>query len=111
MPYKEKEIEKIFFSIGEVATLFNVNPSLIRFYEKEFDILRPAKTSTGNRQFTKTDIRNFELIFHLVREKGFTIDGAKNYLKTNNQSERKKLMLRESLLDLKKFLLELNSKI
>lgn len=111
MPFKEKEIEKIYFSIGEVAAMFNVNSSLIRFYEKEFDILKPAKTATGSRLFTKNDIRNFELIFHLVREKGFTIDGAKNYLKTNNQSERKKQVLRESLTDLRNFLDSLHKKL
>ena len=81
MPYKEKQIEKLYFTISEVAKQFNVATSLIRFWETEFDILKPKKTTKGNRLYTKKDIENFSLIYHLVKEKGYTLDGAKKKLK------------------------------
>lgn len=77
--------EKLYYSIGEVAEAFDVNPSLIRFWEKEFDILKPKKNSRGNRRFTPEDVRNLELIYHLVKIRGFTLDGAKIQLKENRQ--------------------------
>ncbi len=73
--------EKRYYRIGEVAKAFHVNTSLIRFWEKEFDIINPKKNTKGNRLFTPKDIKNFQLIFHLVKEKGFTLDGAKRKLK------------------------------
>ena len=72
-------------SIGEVAKMFGVNNSLIRFWENEFDILKPKKNAKGNRKFTPEDIKILELIFHLVKERGFTLDGAKIHLKENKQ--------------------------
>lgn len=72
----EKQSLKVYYSIGEVADMFHVNTSLIRFWEKEFDIIKPHKNKKGNRQFTKTDIDNFHLIYHLVKEKGMTLKGA-----------------------------------
>lgn len=77
MPYKEKEIEKIFYSIGEVAKMFDVNTSHIRFWSKQFDVIKPATNKKGNRMFTIGDIENFRVIYHLVKEKGFTLKGAK----------------------------------
>ena len=77
MPYKEKEIEKIFYSIGEVAKMFDVNTSHIRFWSKQFDVIKPATNKKGNRMFTMGDIENFKVIYHLVKEKGFTLKGAK----------------------------------
>lgn len=73
--------EKLYYTIGEVATAFEVNASLIRFWEKEFDVLQPKKNSKGTRRFTPDDIRNLELIYHLVKERGFTLEGAKIHLK------------------------------
>ena len=72
---------KQYYRIGEVAKAFGVNTSLIRFWEKEFDIIKPKKNKKGNRLFRPDDIKNFQLIFHLVKEKGFTLDGAKKKLK------------------------------
>ena len=72
----EKQSLKVYYSIGEVADMFQVNTSLIRFLEKEFDIIKPHKNKKGNRQFTKADIDNFHLIYHLVKEKGMTLKGA-----------------------------------
>ena len=87
MPYKEKEIEKLYFSIGEVASMFNVNTSHIRFWSKEFDVIRPATNKKGNRMYTQSDIENFKKIYHLVKEKGFTLKGAKTELKDNKLSK------------------------
>jgi DNA-binding transcriptional MerR regulator len=75
--------EKRYYKIGEVAKAFSVNTSLIRFWEKEFDIIKPKKNAKGNRLFTPTDISNFKLIYSLVKERGFTLDGAKYKLKKN----------------------------
>lgn len=75
--------EKLYYSIGEVAAAFQVNTSLIRFWEKEFDALQPKKNAKGNRKFTPSDIKNLELIYHLVKERGFTLEGAKIHLKEN----------------------------
>lgn len=78
---EEKETEKLYYAIGEVAEMFDVNTSLIRFWEKEFDVIAPSKNKKGNRLFTKKDIENFKLIYHLVKEKGYTLQGAKDKLK------------------------------
>ena len=77
--------EKRYYGIGEVAEAFDVNTSLIRFWEKEFDVLQPKKNAKGNRKFTPEDVKNLELIFHLVKERGFTLEGAKIHLKENKQ--------------------------
>ncbi|WP_338376286.1 MerR family transcriptional regulator [uncultured Flavobacterium sp.] len=76
---------KLYYSIGEVAKAFDVNASLIRFWDKEFDILKPKKNAKGNRKFTSEDIKNLKLIYHLVKERGFTLDGAKTHLKENQK--------------------------
>ena len=73
--------DKRYYSIGELARAFNVNASLIRFWDKEFDILKPRKNAKGNRMFTPEDIKNLQLIYHLVKERGFTLEGAKTHLK------------------------------
>jgi DNA-binding transcriptional MerR regulator len=73
--------EKRYYGIGEVAKAFNVNTSLIRFWEKEFDVLKPKKNAKGNRKFTPEDIKNLQFIYHLVKERGFTLEGAKTHLK------------------------------
>ncbi|WP_405564690.1 MerR family transcriptional regulator [Polaribacter sp. Asnod6-C07] len=75
--------EKRYYKIGEVAKAFGVNASLIRFWEKEFAIIKPKKNAKGNRLFTQEDIKNFKLIFNLVKERGFTLEGAKQKLKKN----------------------------
>lgn len=79
----EKQLTKLYYTIGEVADMFSVNTSLIRFWEKEFAIIQPKKNKKGNRLFTPKDILNFNKIYHLVKVQGFTLDGAKNALKNN----------------------------
>lgn len=81
MPYIEKPTVKLYYSIGEVAEMFAVNTSLIRFWEKEFDIIKPTKNKKGNRMFTAEDIDNFKKIFSLVKGDGYTLHGAKERLR------------------------------
>jgi DNA-binding transcriptional MerR regulator len=111
MAYKEKEIEKLYYSIGEVAEIFNVAPSLIRFWESEFDIIKPKKNRKGNRQFTREDIDNVRTIYHLVKEKGFTLQGAKEMLRNDTQAVKDKMEMIESLRNVRKFLVELRDKL
>ncbi|MFK8045980.1 MAG: MerR family transcriptional regulator [Crocinitomicaceae bacterium] len=80
MQIEAKELTKLYYSIGEVASMFDVNSSLIRFWEKEFSIIKPKKNKKGNRMFTASDIENFEKIFQLVKVQGFTLEGAKKEL-------------------------------
>lgn len=107
MPYKEKEITKLYHSIGEVAKMFNVNASLIRFWEKEFDIIRPKKNKKGDRVFSNEDVENFRIIYHLVKERGYTLQGAKEKLKKNKQDTFDSVEMVKSLEKVKEFLLEM----
>lgn len=107
MPESSDNPGKIYYSISEVAGMFKVNPSLIRFWEKEFDIINPKKNKKGNRFFTRDDIRNFRLIHHLVKEKGYTLKGAKESLKANPETTENKAMVIESLEKIKQFLIEM----
>lgn len=107
MAWKEKEIEKLYFSIGEVAESLNVNTSLIRYWEKEFDILKPRKNAKGDRFFTKADIEKLKIIYHLVREKGFTLEGAKAHLKSKFSGEENNLRVVEKLKEVRGFLEQL----
>ena len=111
MASKEKEIEKLYYSIGEVAEIFTVAPSLIRFWESEFDIIKPKKNRKGNRQFTKEDIDNVRTIYHLVKEKGFTLQGAKEMLRNDSQAVKDKMEMLDSLRSVRNFLVELREKM
>lgn len=111
MPYKHKEITKLYYSIGEVADMFDVNASLIRYWEKEFDVLKPKKNAKGNRLFTQKDIDNLKLIYHLVKERGFTLDGAKNRLKEDRKSLEGNYELVQSLNKVKGFLEEIKANL
>ena len=77
--------DKLYYSIGEVAKAFNVNTSLIRYWEQEFPIIKPKKNKKGNRYFTPKDLKNLQIIYHLVKEKGYTLDGARIALATNSK--------------------------
>jgi DNA-binding transcriptional MerR regulator len=78
--------EKLYYTIGEVSKAFNVNASLIRFWEKEFEILKPKKNSKGTIRYSSIDVENFQTIHHLVKEKGYTLEGAKEQLKILNKN-------------------------
>ncbi len=109
MPYKEVKVEKLYYSIGEVARMFDVNTSLIRFWEKEFDIIKPKKNKKGNRLFTQKDIDNFHIIFHLEKEKGMTLKGAKKKMKENKEDTEHNFEIVRSLEQIKEMLTDLVS--
>ena len=111
MPKLKKNIEKLFNPIGEVAQMYGVNVSLIRFWENEFDILKPKKNKKGNRMFTKTDLENLEIIFHLVKERGFTLDGAKKQLKENKKDTIDNISIIKKLKEIRTFLVDLREEI
>ncbi len=111
MPYKEKEIEKKYFTIGEVADMLHVATSLIRFWESEFDTIKPKKNKKGNRQFTKDDIESIKLIYHLVKEKGYTLQGAKDIIKGTGEEVKDKFAMVNSLKKIKSFLIEIRQQI
>lgn len=108
MPYREPEIEKFLFTIGEVADMFKVNVSLIRYWETRFDILKPRKNKKGNRLFTKEDVENLRLIYYLVKEKGMTINGAKLKLRQNREETVNNHEIIARLQDIKQKLIDLS---
>ena len=85
MAYNTSKDMKMYYSISEVAKMFNVNESLLRYWEKEFPIIAPRKAGGNVRQYRKEDIENIRLVYHLVKEKGMTLQGAKQRLKTNKE--------------------------
>lgn len=93
--------DKRYYNIGEVAKAFNVNASLIRFWEKEFDQLKPKKNAKGNRKFTPEDIKNLKFIYHLVKERGFTLEGAKTHLKEDKKQALSTFEIVSKLEDIK----------
>jgi DNA-binding transcriptional MerR regulator len=97
--------KRLYYSIQEVADHFAVNVSLLRFWEKEFDNIRPRKTTGGTRQFTREDIQQVEIVYHLVKEKGMTLDGARQTLKTKKDDETKRVEAIARLTEIKKELL------
>lgn len=103
--------EKRYYGIGEVAKAFKVNTSLIRFWEKEFDILKPKKNSKGNRKFTPEDITNLKFIYHLVKVRGFTLEGAKTHLKEEKQKALSKFEIIVKLQDIKSQLLKIKEQL
>ena len=103
--------EKRYYSIGEVAKAFDVNSSLLRFWEKEFDIIKPKKNAKGDRKFTPDDIKNLQLIFHLVKERGFTLDGAKIHLKENQKKTLDKFEIIRKLETIKSQLINLKNQL
>ena len=111
MPYKEKKVEKLYYSIGEVAEMFDVNTSLIRFWEKNFDIIKPHKNKKGNRFFTKEDIENLKLIHHLVKDQRLTLEGAKKKLTENKQDTIHNYEIVDSLKKIKEMLLEIREEL
>jgi len=99
--------KKLYYSIQEVADHFAVNVSLLRFWEKEFEIIRPRKTAGGTRQYTREDIQQIEIVYHLVKEKGMTLDGARQTLKSKKDEETKRAEAVARLTEIKKELLSL----
>lgn len=104
-----EELSKLYYTIGEVADMLNISTSLIRFWESEFTYLKPHKNSKGDRRFTKQNIEQLQLIHHLVKDKGFTLDGAKKEIKDNKARVQAKNKALHTLQHLKSKLLELKS--
>jgi DNA-binding transcriptional MerR regulator len=105
------ENKKLYYSIGEVAKMFNVNTSLIRYWEKEFSIIKPKKNRKGNRLFTQKDIDNFHLIYHLVKEKGLTLQGAKKKLKENKEDTEHTFEIIKTLKNIKNMLIDIKENL
>ncbi len=111
MPYREKKVEKLYYSIGEVAVMLEVPVSTIRFWENEFEILKPMKNKKGNRLFTQNDIKNLKILYHLVKEEGMTLSGAKKKLSEKWDETDYKYEINESLQKIKTLLLEIRDNI
>lgn len=111
MPYKEPKIEKVFYSIGEVAGMLGVNASLIRFWDKELSILKFQKNKKGNRIFTQDDIRQLKNIYHLVKERGMTLKGAQDFLRKNRAAGTDTANLLEILLSVRQQLVEIRDEL
>lgn len=107
MPYKEKKVEKLYYTIGEASKMLDVPVSTVRFWENEFDILKPSKNKKGNRLFTKEDVKNLKIIYHLVKEQGMTLAGARKNLSENREEADYKFEINESLQNIKTILLEI----
>lgn len=112
MAWKEKQIEKLYYSIGEVAEMLDINTSMLRYWEKEFDHLKPKKNGKGDRFYTKEEIEKIKVIYHLVKEKGYTLEGARARLKTNdNKDVEKTSQITEKLRDIRSFLEQLKEEL
>jgi DNA-binding transcriptional MerR regulator len=111
MPYKEKKVEKLYYSIGETAEMLGIPVSTVRFWENEFDILKPMKNKKGNRLFTPGDIKNLRIIHHLVKDEGMTLSGAKKRLSEKWDETDYKYEINESLQNIKSMLLDIRDNI
>lgn len=103
--------ERIYYSIGEVAEMFKVSTSLIRFWEKEFDVLKPHKNKKGNRLFTARDVKNLHIIYNLVKVKGYTLQGAREAIKADFEGLDRNITLLQTLGNVHKMLQELDSEL
>ena len=110
IPDDEILFQKMYYSIGKVADMFKVNQSLIRLWENEFDVLKPKKNGKGDRLFRPEDIKNIQLIYHLMRERKYTMEGAKEFIKHNKKADEKFALI-ESLKKLKGFLNEIKANL
>jgi DNA-binding transcriptional MerR regulator len=102
---------KRYYGIGEIAKAFDVNASLIRFWDKEFDILKPKKNAKGDRKFTAEDVYNLKLIYHLVKERGFTLEGARTHLKEGQKKTLDKFEIISKLETVKAQLLMIKNEL
>jgi DNA-binding transcriptional MerR regulator len=110
IPADEVLFSKQYYTMGEVSEMFRVNQSLLRFWETEFDILQPKKNKKGDRYFRPIDIKNLHLIYHLLRQKKYTIEGAKEFLKKNKKAEERFEVIRR-LQEIKSFLIEMKAQL
>lgn len=111
MPYKQPVIEKHFYTIGEVAEMFGVNTSLIRFWEKNFDSIKPQKNKKGNRLFTKEAVEEIRLVYHLVKERGMTLKGAQQKIKENRTDTVQEHLVVKQLKTIREMLVEIKNEL
>lgn len=111
MPLKEKTIERVYWTIGEVAEQLQVSTSMLRYWEKEFGSLRPKRTGKGDRLYTKDDIAKVRDIQHLLKERGFTIQGARDQIRSKEQSGHASEEVVERLLAIRQRLVELRTEL
>lgn len=111
MSLNNKPTEKLFYKISEVAEIFDINISAVRFWEKEFDILKPRKNKKGNRLFTPKDIENIKIIHYLLKERGFTVEGAKKKLRENKLDTIDNVQIINHLKEIRKFLSKLKEEL
>ena len=111
MTTSERKSRKIYYTMGEVSEMFDVNPSLIRFWEQKFDILKPDKNKKGNRLFTPKDVENLKLIYHLVKEKGMTLKGAQMKLRENKAETETNFEVVKRLKAIKEELLQIKDQL
>lgn len=111
VPEDDILFQKQYYAISEVAEWFRVNTSLLRFWENEFDVLKPRKNRKGDRLFRPEDVKNLQLIYHLLREKKYTVEGAKDYIKSHKKKADTQLQLTQSLQKIKAFLLDLKANL
>jgi DNA-binding transcriptional MerR regulator len=110
IPVDEVLFSKQYYTMGEVSEMFRVNQSLLRFWESEFDVLQPRKNKKGDRYFRPVDIKNLQLIYHLLRQKKYTIEGAKEFLKNNKKADERFEVIKR-LQEIKTFLLEMKAQL
>ena len=104
-------LTKLYYTIGEVSELFDVSKSLIRYWESEFSLLKPGKNRKGDRRFTKQNIEQLAIIYHLVKEKGYTLEGAKNEIKANKNQNKMKIQLMDRLQSIRNGLTDLRNEL
>lgn len=111
MPYKEKKVEKLYYSIGEVAEMLDVPVSTVRFWDNEFTILKPMKNKKGNRMFTQSDLKNLKIIHHLLREEGMTLGGVRKKMATKWTEEDHKAEINESLQKIRALIIDIKENL
>lgn len=111
MPYREIKVEKIFYTIGEAAEMLNVPVSTVRFWENEFDVLKPMKNKKGNRLFSPADMKTLKIIHHLLKDEGITLSGVKKRLSEKFDETDYKYEVGEALLKIKNMLLDIRDNI
>lgn len=112
MPYKEFKIEKLYYTIGEVAAVLDENTSLVRFWAQKFpEFIKPARNKKGNRLFTAEDLANFKVIYYLVKERGMTLEGAAKRMKDNKTGEDRRVDVITSLNHIKDSLVEISESL
>ena len=111
MPYKEKKVERLYYTIGEVARMLDVPVSTIRFWDNEFDVLKPMKNKKGNRLFTPADLKNIQIIHRLLKEEGMTIAGVKKKVSGKWNDTEKSYEINESLLKIRSMLVQLKDEM